>query len=198
MPAVGIRLLWLLHLPARNGGLILADNDRMNHSKLGTVVLCLFALPFALSGLFVVSQAFRMAQTDPGKTPFWFVLLFGMVFSGVGFGLMFLALFGSRHAQRQQRLEVEHPTESWLWREDWAQGRANSRTRTGMLATWVFAIFWNAISMPIAFLVLPAAAKQKGAIAYVGLVFPLVGVFLLIHAARQTIAFLNLATRISK
>lgn len=162
----------------------------MNGSaKLGQWVLCLFALPFAFGGLFAISQAIRMAYADPGKTPFWFLLLFGLVFSGVGFGLIFAALYGGKYVQRQQRLQVEHPAEPWLWRADWAQGRVNSRTRTSMFAGWAFAIFWNAISMPIAFLVLPAAAKQKGPIAYVGLIFPAAGVLLLIYAIRRTIAF---------
>jgi hypothetical protein len=121
--------------------------------------------------------------------PFWFPLLFGVVFSGVGFGLMFAALYGGKFLRRQQRLQAEHPTEPWLWRKDWAQGRAESKTRTNMLAGWVFAIFWNAISAPIALLVFPAAAKQKGAVAYLILFFPLIGIFLLIHAIRETIAF---------
>ncbi len=161
----------------------------MNRSKLAALVLCVFALPFVFGGLFSISQAIRMAHADPGKTPFWFPLLFGLVFSGVGFGLIFAVLYGGKYAQRQQRLQVEHPAEPWLWRADWAQGRANSKTRTTMLAGWVFAIFWNAISMPIAFLVLPAAARQKGPIAYVGLIFPLAGVCLLVYAIRRTIAF---------
>ncbi len=162
----------------------------MNRSaRLAQFVLCLFALPFAFGGLFAISQAIRMAYGDPGKTPFWLPLMFGLVFSGVGFGLIFAVLYGGKYAQRQQRLQVEHPAEPWLWRADWAQGRANSKTRTSMFAGWVFAIFWNAISMPVAFFVLPAAARQKGPIAYVGLIFPIVGVCLLVYAIRRTIAF---------
>ncbi len=158
-------------------------------AKLGQFVLCLFAMPFALGGLFAISQAIRMAHAEPGKTPFWLLLPFGLVFSGVGFGLIFAALYGGKYAQRQQRLQIEHPAEPWLWRADWAQGRANSKTRTNMLGGWVSAIFWNAISMPVAFLVVPAAAQQRGPIAYLGLIFPVAGVFLLIYAIRRTIAF---------
>ena len=161
----------------------------MNRSaKLGQWVLCLFALPFAFGGLFVISQAFRM-NTEPGKTPFWFLLIFGLVFSGVGFVLFFAALYGGKFLQRQQRLEVEHPAEPWLWRADWDQGRANSKTRTSMFAGWGCAILWNAISLPVAFLVVPEAARQRGTIAYLGLIFPIVGVFLLISAIRRTMAF---------
>jgi hypothetical protein len=162
----------------------------MNRSaRLVQFVLCLFAVPFVLGGLLAISQAIGMTHADNGKMPFWLLLPFGLVFGGIGFGLIFAALYGGRYAQRQQRLEAEHPAEPWLWRADWAQGRANSKTRTSMFAGWVFAIFWNAISMPMAFLVLPAAAKQKGPIAYVGLIFPIVGVFLLVSAIRRTIAF---------
>lgn len=154
--------------------------------KLGQILLCLFALPFALGGLLVFAQAFR---PNTGNAPFWVPLVLGFVFGGIGFGLMFLAIFGGNYAQRQQRLQVEHPTQPWLWQADWAQGRANSKTRTNMIAGWVFAIFWNAISMPIAFTVLPAAARQKGGIAYVFLLFPIAGVYLLIRVIRLTIAF---------
>lgn len=157
--------------------------------KLGQFVLCLFALPFALGGLLAISQAIGITHADKGKMPFWLLLPFGLVFSGVGFGLIYAALYGGRYAQRQQRLQAEHPAEPWLWRTDWAQGRANSKTRTSMLSGWVFAIFWNAISMPIAFLVVPTAARQRGPIAYLGLIFPAVGVLLLIYAIRRTIAF---------
>lgn len=157
--------------------------------KIGVLLLCLFALPFAGFGLFALSQAIRLAGANSGNPSFWFPLVFGLVFSALGFGLIFVALTGSRLYARQQRLQVEHPAEPWLWRADWAQGRANSNTRTSMIATWVFAIFWNLISTPILFLAVPAAAKQKGAGAYIALVFPAAGLLLLVRAIRQTIAF---------
>jgi hypothetical protein len=161
----------------------------MNRSaRLVQFVLCLFALPFALGGLLAISQALGMTHADNGKMPFWLLLCFGLVFSGIGFGLIFAVLYGGRYARRQQRLQAEHPAEPWLWRTDWAQGRANSKTRGSAIAGWVFAIFWNAVSMPIAFLVLPQALRQKSAGALLCLIFPVAGVFLLIRAIRQTIA----------
>ena len=164
----------------------------MNASaRIGQVVLCLFATPFALGGLFAISQAFYPTQANHGNTPYWPLILFGLVFSSVGFGLMFLAIYGGKLAGRQQRLQVEHPTEPWLWQADWAQGRATSKTRGTMIGAWIFAIFWNAVSMPIAFLVLPAAAKQKGlgGGVFIALIFPIAGVYLLVRAIRQTIAY---------
>jgi hypothetical protein len=161
----------------------------MNRSaRLVQFVLCLFALPFVLGGLLAISQAFGLTHADKGNMPFWLLLTFGLVFCGIGFGLIFAVLYGGRYARRRERLQAEHPAEPWLWRADWAQGRANSKTRGSAIAGWVFAIFWNAVSMPIAFLVLPQALRQKSAGALVGLVFPAAGVYLLIRAIRQTIA----------
>src|SRR5579859_1748288 len=156
--------------------------------RLGAVILGLFGVPFAVAGLFSLAQGLGLTS-GTGQAPVGMAIAFGLTFSTVGFGIIFLALYGGRHALRKQRLEVEHPTEPWLWRADWAQGRVKSKTGNLMFAGWAFAIFWNAISMPIALLVLPAAAKQKGSIAYIALVFPIAGVFLLIHAMRETIAF---------
>jgi hypothetical protein len=157
--------------------------------KFGAVLICLFALPFAGFGLFALSQGIRLAIDGTGGSQIWPPLIFGVVFSGIGFGLIYLTLWGSKLVQRQKRIQVEHPAEPWLWREDWAHGRADSKTRTSMVAAWLFAIFWNAVSMPIAFLVLPAAAKQKGMAAYLILIFPAIGIFLLVRAIRQTIAY---------
>src|SRR5271166_1302377 len=109
--------------------------------KVGVALLCLFALPFAGFGLFALSQAIHLMGAGPGNPPFWYPLIFGVLFSSVGFGLIFLALFGTKRYVRQQRLQAEHPTEPWLWRADWAQGRVSSNTRTSMIAAWVFAIF---------------------------------------------------------
>ncbi len=162
----------------------------MNRStKLGILILCLFALPFALFGLFALSQAIRiLSGTSAGNSPFWLPLLFGIVFSTVGFGLISLAIFGAKRVQRQQRLQVEHPAEPWLWREDWAQGRVKSQSKSNTIAAWVFAIFWNVVSMPAAILAGPQIAKQKNAAGFIVMIFPVVGVFLLIRAIRQSIA----------
>lgn len=189
------RLPWSPYLPALTGGSDLADNKQnMNRStKVGMLLLCLFALPFAGFGLFAFSGAMRLAlagQTNigSGSRSFWYPLFFGVVFSAVGFGLMFVAFYGAKILQRQQRLRVEHPTEPWLWQEDWAQGRVKSKTRSNTIAGWVFAVFWNVVSMPVAFLAFPQIAKQKNPLVYIVLIFPMIGVFLLIRAIRQTIA----------
>lgn len=156
-------------------------------SKLGIAFVFVFAMPFAGFGLFALSAAARQWATGVGDKPVWLPLLFGVVFSGVGFGLMIAVLYGSRLYQRDRRRQAEHPSEPWLWREDWAQGRVFSQTRNGMIAGWLFAIFWNLVSAPLAYIV-PQQAAKKPAV-YIALLFPVIGVFLLIRAIRQTMAY---------
>ncbi len=156
-------------------------------SKIGFVIIFLFALPFAGFGLFAFTAAIRQLATGVGKGPVWSPLLFGAVFSGIGFGLMVATVFGARMHQRDLRRQAEHPSEPWLWRKDWAAGRIPSQTRSNMIGAWVFAILWNLVSAPIAFIIPKQAAKNPAV--FLGLVFPVAGVFLLIRAIRQTLAY---------
>jgi len=158
-------------------------------SKLGMVVLCLFALPFAGFGLFALGTAFQQVLSGSGNAQVWLLLLFGLVFGGIGFGLMFAAIVGSRVLKRQQRAQAEHPAEPWLWREDWAQGRIQGNTRSGMIGAWIFAAVWNAVSAPVLVFLPREAAKNPRA--YIGLIFPIAGVFLLVRAIRFTLAYIE-------
>jgi hypothetical protein len=158
-------------------------------SKLGAVFICLFALPFAGFGLFALSRAISQMTSGTGDSQVWLLLIFGVVFSGVGCGLMCMAIFGAKFLKRQQRAQAEHPAEPWLWREDWAQGRIKGNTRSGMIAAWVFAALWNLVSAPMLVFVPQQAAKKP--IAYLGLLFPIIGVGLLVRAIRLTLAYIE-------
>jgi hypothetical protein len=156
-------------------------------SKFGAVFVFLFALPFAGAGLFALFTAIHHMSAGAAKPNEWLLLIAGFVFSGVGFGLMFAAIYGSKLLKRQQRAQAEHPAEPWLWREDWAQGRIASKTRSNMIGAWTFAVLWNLVSMPMLVIVPQEASKKP--IVYVGLLFPVVGVYLLVRAIRQTLAY---------
>lgn len=171
----------------QNGGVNPASNNRAG--VLGFVLIFLFGIPFAGFGLYAFSMAIKQIGTSAGGQSVWLPLIFGVVFSGVGFGLIVLAVTGSKWAARQQYLQGEHPSEPWLWREDWACGRVKSRTESNMLMSWIFTIFWNLISWTVAIFALPSAIQQKGAGAYFALLFPAIGIFLLIYSIRQTIRF---------
>jgi hypothetical protein len=81
--------------------------------------------------------------------------------------------------------KARHPQEQWLWREDWANGRCVSSDRAGTFGIWLFAVVWNAISLPLLFIV-PREVESGNLPAAIGLMFPLVGVGLFVWALRST------------
>jgi hypothetical protein len=158
-------------------------------SKFAMAFLTVFALPFAGFGLAALGTAIRQISDGTAQNSVWIMMLVGALFTCIGFGLIFVAIFGAKYLKRQQRLQAEHPAEPWLWREDWAKGRVKSNTKSGMIGAWIFAVFWNAVSAPMVVFLPKVAAKKP--IAYVWFLFPLVGVFLLIRAIRMTIAYVE-------
>ena len=89
-----------------------------------------------------------------------------------------------------------HGAEPWLARPDWASGRIRCSSRKGMIGGWVFAGFWNLVTAPTMFF-LPEEVLEKGNnLALLGLVFPLVGVGLLIAAARTTLRWRRYGTSV--
>jgi hypothetical protein len=172
---------------AQNRGVNPTTNNR--GSVFGFLLIGLFGLPFACFGLFAFSQAIKLMGAPVIGQSVWFPLMFGLIFSTVGFGLIYLALTGRKRYARQQYLQGEHPAEPWLWRDDWASGRVKSRTEGNMVICWAGTIFWNLISWTVAIFSVPDAVRQKGAVAYAALLFPAIGILLLIYAIRQTIAF---------
>jgi hypothetical protein len=158
----------------------------MDRSKIGLLFISLFALPFAAFGLFALSRAVPQLLSGAGDSQVWLGLLFGVVFSSIGLGLILVGFYGAKLNQRQQRLEAEFPGQPWKWRFDWATGRINSNTRSDTIGAWAFAILWNLISSPVLFFA-PHEAARKGPIVYVSLVFPVVGMFLLVRAVRLSL-----------
>ena len=68
-------------------------------------------LPFASFGVWAYLQAFRLVGTPPSGQSFWYPFMYGTIFSGIGFGQMFLGVAGSRKYSRLLHAKAEHPTE---------------------------------------------------------------------------------------
>ena len=158
----------------------------MKSSVIGFLVISLFALPFAGFGIFAFSRVIGQLidGTDDGQI--WLGLLFGVVFTGVGFGLIALAVYGRRFTERQQSVEAQFPGEPWKWRADWAAGRVKSNTRSSTIGAWVMAVLWNLVSSPL-YWVIPHEAPRRGPVVLIGLIFPLVGIYLLVRAVRLSL-----------
>ncbi|MSO20399.1 MAG: hypothetical protein EXQ56_08025 [Acidobacteria bacterium] len=149
------------------------------------VFLFLFGSPFVGGGL-VAFYAMAKGLQKPEWTARQVVLpgIMGVLFLGVGLLLVWAALFGSKKVSEEDKRRANAPDQPWRWREDWAQGRVNSTTRSTQNGIWFFAIFWNLVSAPVWFFV-PEEA-EKNPLALIGLLFPLIGVGLLTWAVRIT------------
>lgn len=111
----------------------------------------------------------------------------GVVFSGVGFGLIAFGRYGQGKVHETEQLKQTYPGTPWMWRTEWTTGRVPSTDRSTMFFVWVFAAFWNLISAPL-LLMVPREFFDKGnKLALLGLLFPAVGAGLLVWAVRATL-----------
>jgi hypothetical protein len=160
-------------------------------NKMGAAVaagiLAVFALGFSAAGVSVLVAVARQGQSS--NFPMLVGICMGLAFTTVGLGIGAVSIYGCRKYKRQLASQAADPASPWLWREDWAQGRANSCTRSTMLQAWIFAVVWNLISAPILYFVPKAIAQQR--LAILGLLFPLAGVGLLFRAIRETVRWFD-------
>lgn len=160
--------------------------SRRHAAGLGCLVL--FLLPFAAVGLITGFQAVRAALAeDWGRAGFFSI--FALAFGGVGLGGLIAVAVGRRKLAEASALEARHPSEPWLWRADWASGRIQDASRGTMWGAWAFAALWNLISFPSAFFAARAALFEEKPAAWLALLFPVIGVGLLVWAARSTIRY---------
>jgi hypothetical protein len=114
-------------------------------------------------------------------------VIFALVFAGVGYGLMFAAIWGGRAVAAEGRLREAQPEQPWMWKKEWADGRVPSGAKGTVIGRFIFATLWNLISAPALFFV-PAEVAGGNRMALVALIFPIIGVLLAawaVHALLQ-------------
>jgi hypothetical protein len=158
------------------------------NTTLALTCLVLFLLPFAAVGAITAALAVHRAATGNWQEALFFGL-FGLTFGGVGFGGIAVGLAGARKLKEQTVLETRYPDQPWLWRSDWSSGRIADSSRASMLTGWILAAFWNLISFPTAFLGVRAAIEEGEPAALLALLFPLVGIGLVVWAVRSTLRY---------
>ncbi len=151
-------------------------------SKAGVIFLLLFGSPFLVMGL-----VFALVSANKGDHNAWVGVIFGLIFATVGLGVMAAAIGGYRIANRQADRAAENPDKPWLWREDWASGRANGGDARANITIWVFTIIWDFISFFLAAMLLPKLLKDADPRALLVLIFPVAAVFITGFAIRGTL-----------
>lgn len=113
-----------------------------------------------------------------------FKSIFLFVFGGVGLGLL---IFVFRAPSEKDATESRYQNSPWLLNGNWQTPTIRSSSKTAMWSAWAFAAFWNLISAATPFLVYREVTEKHNMIALVGLLFPLVGIGLLVWAVRRTL-----------
>jgi hypothetical protein len=125
--------------------------------------------------------------SDPNESVFdrelrWgklgFYMIFVLVFGGAGLGIGWLS--------QRKPLEIPAGVPVWEGNPAWRDNRIRSNAKAGMWTIWAFAFFWNLISSPVIFAVPGEWDKGNHAI-LIALLFPLVGLGMIIYAAKRTL-----------
>ena len=148
----------------------------------------LMASPFAAFGLGALWAG--AIQARAGETLIGVLLAaFGAVFLAIAAVLLRSAGVARRHTRTIARRQSLHPDEPWRWSGQWDDPRLASGGRAGVWLAWGFALFWNALSAPLALVFFPQEVLGKGRWleGAVAALFPVVGVGLLVWAARATL-----------
>lgn len=109
-----------------------------------------------------------------------FYLLFALVFGGVWLGI---CVAGLRAWRKRNDAASAPPDEPWRARKDWAEGLIRSTSRAEAWGLTIMAVIWNAVAWSIAGL-RGREILQQGGVAYLFVLFPLVGVVLVLVAVR--------------
>lgn len=119
------------------------------------------------------------------RSPRWgllgFKMIFVIAFGGAGSGLLFVGLRGSKTATT-----AASSAQPWLQRPEWQGSVIQSSAKTGLYFAWGFTLMWNLISIPVAFFI-PDIWRETGASALFVLLFPAIGLGLLVWAVKATL-----------
>ena len=113
-----------------------------------------------------------------------FKSVFLFAFGGVGLAMVLGSILarGPNDASLPQYRDAP-----WLANNDWQTPEIKSGSKAAMFFAWGFCFLWNCISMPLPFLLVEEVTKKENYAALLGLLFPLVGVGLIVWAVRQTL-----------
>jgi hypothetical protein len=169
------------------------------NSALGVGCMILFGLPFFAAGAFIIIQGIKKFSSSAKEG---LVLMgFGGVFACVGLGVMLMGIFSGKMGKKQSALEQRHPDEPWLWRDAWKNGIVKSSSAAGVAGIAFFALFWNAISWVMVFVVPWQKELAKNKAVLLALLFPLIGiglaiafVYALLRSMKYGNSILNLDT----
>ncbi len=113
-----------------------------------------------------------------------FLSLFLLIFSGAGAGIFMLGKLALKRQNEARQLQESYPEQPWKWRNDWQNNTIAGNTGPIRWFATGFAIFWNLLSLPLWF-VIPREVAKGDYIILIALLFPLIGIGMIIWAIRS-------------
>jgi len=113
-----------------------------------------------------------------------FKSIFVVVFGGPGLGFL---IYTWMAAKPKDATLAQFRDAPWLSNDAWQTPSVRSGSKSAMWGAWIFAVLWNAISAVTPFIAWREVVDNDNYIALVALLFPLVGMWLLVWAIRRTL-----------
>ena len=160
------------------------------NQRAGSGCLLAFGVPFAAIGIYTGVAAYRLYTHTGWTRPAMLLGWASFAFSFLGIGIVILAL-SSRKSDRNpgftdEELRRRNPEQPWMWNAEWVSRRISDQSRAGTSLLWGFALLWNAIASTV-LIALPGEIRKGNQLAWIGFLFPLVGLVLIISAVRLTL-----------
>jgi len=150
-----------------------------------------FCSIFILIGLGVIYVSIRSSNKMPARRrpSLWDMRKRWQQAQADGSSSLGFLEFCQQHFGESEKPELDKTTPvDWQNRKGWEDARIKSDASKGALFFWMFAVVWNAISIPVSF-VLPRELEQDNYAALLVLLFPAVGLFLIYKAIQRTLEY---------
>lgn len=172
-------------------GLIFKDEpSRPPDPKTARTRVILLALPFALLGL--VALVMFVHDLYGGMPKQRAITILSFIAACIGFVALIFGINAKKMALKSSSLEssaAETSEKPWLKRKDWTTGRITSGARKSIILLWIFVIFWLVFSAVITLAVVPHEWHRGNHAALIALIFPVVGIAVLVFAVNTTFAW---------
>jgi hypothetical protein len=107
------------------------------------------------------------------------LIIFGLIFSAVGFGLMAVAVIGRKKLKQKAERQAHYPGQPWMTRPDWAEGKIKSSAMALSYGYLIMGVAFAGIGGLVSSFALPAEWQKHNYAVLLVLIFPLAGIALL-------------------
>jgi hypothetical protein len=156
---------------------------KTNPSRFVLSIVKFLGTPLSIAALLAATVAITRAREGRWEQA---LLAFSIALAcaGASAGASWWVRFHARAIEPSEQLRAANPDAPWMWREDWASGEVRTTARHDANRLMIIAIAWCLATFPILFIVPHRALRGADYFAIPSLIFPLVGMVMLVWAMR--------------